>query len=212
MISNHLDALLASYGYGAVALFIFLESTGVPSPGETMLITAGAYAGATHRLEIVWVVVTAWLAAVVGDNVGFAIGREGGWRLVRGVARRFHVDDRTLKIGVYLFRCYGGRVVFFGRFVPLLRTWGALLAGVNRMPWRRFLVWNGTSALAWATLWGGLSYTFGSVLQAYAANIAFIAIGVAAVISAAVSIALARTRRELAAKADAALPGDLARY
>jgi len=195
-----------------VALFIFLESTGVPSPGETMLITAGAYAGATHRLEIVWVVVTAWLAAVVGDNLGFAIGREGGWRLVRGVARRFHVDDRTLKIGVYLFRRYGGRVVFFGRFVPLLRTWGALLAGVNRMPWRRFLVWNGTSALAWATLWGGLSYGFGSVLQAYAANIAFIAIGVAAVISAAVSVALARKRHELAATADAALPGDLARY
>jgi len=177
-----------------------------------MLITAGAYAGATHRLAILWVVLAAWVAAVVGDNLGFALGREGGWRLVRGAARRFHVDDRTLKIGVYLFRRYGGRVVFFGRFVPLLRTWGALLAGVNRMPWRRFLVWNGTSALAWAALWGGLSYAFGSVLRGYASNIAFIAIGVAAVISAVVGVLLARKRRELAATADAALPGDLGRY
>ncbi len=177
-----------------------------------MLITAGAYAGATHRLSIAGIVGVAWLAAVLGDNLGFAIGREGGWRLVRGIARRFGVDDATLKIGIYLFRRYGGRVVFFGRFVPLLRTWGAVLAGVNRMQWPRFLAWNAVSAFAWAALWGGLSFAFGSALQGYAANVALVAIAGAAAISAIVAAVLARGRRELSLKAEAFLPGELSRY
>ena len=153
-LGGNLDHLLQAYGLWAVALLIFLESTGVPSPGETMLIAAGTYAGSTHRLNVAEIVLVAILAAVVGDNLGYWVGRKGGWPLLRRYRRVWHIDDATLKIGVYLFRRHGGKVVFIGRFVPLLRTYGALLAGVNRFPWSRFLFWNGTSAVAWATAWG----------------------------------------------------------
>ncbi len=210
-LGGNLDHLLQAYGLWAVALLIFLESTGVPSPGETMLIAAGTYAGSTHRLNVVEIVLVAIVAAVVGDNLGYWVGRKGGWPLLRRYRRVWHIDDATLKIGVYLFRCHGGKVVFVGRFVPLLRTYGALLAGVNRFPWSRFLFWNGTSACAWATVWGTLAFVFGNALRRYESIATLSALGVALAVTVTSGIVIAHRRRELAAAAERAFPGDVER-
>ena len=142
MVPLNVAHLLASYGYGAVVLFVTLESTGIPFPGETMLLVAAIAAGTTHQLSIGWVIVAAASGAILGDNLGFWIGREAGFRIVRSSGRFVRLDERKLKLGHYLFLKHGGKVVFFGRFVTVLRTWAAFLAGTNQMLWPRFLLFN----------------------------------------------------------------------
>jgi membrane protein DedA with SNARE-associated domain len=136
---NH---LLQSYGYYAVFVFIALESLGIPLPGETTLIAAAIYAGSTGHLNIVVVFLVAAAAAVLGDNAGYWIGRSGGQRLVNRYGRFVRLDATKMKIGRYLFARHGGKVVFFGRFVTVLRTYAAFLAGLNTMHWRRFTAFN----------------------------------------------------------------------
>jgi membrane protein DedA with SNARE-associated domain len=131
--------LLATYGYGAVFLCITIESTGIPFPGETMLLIAAIAAGTTHQLSIPLVIVAAASGAILGDNLGFWIGREGGYHLLRRYGRFVRLDERKLKLGQYLFLKHGGKVVFFGRFVTVLRAWAASLSGTNQMRWSRFL-------------------------------------------------------------------------
>lgn len=98
-------------------------------PGESMLLLAAIYAGTTHHLSILLVIV----AAVLGDNLGFLVGREGGYRLLRRSGHVIRLDERKLKLGQYLFRKHGSKVVFFGRFIAVLCAWTAFLAGTNRM-------------------------------------------------------------------------------
>lgn len=206
LLGPDLDHLLAVYGYWAVLALVLLETTGIPAPGETMLITASAYAGATHRLSILLVVAAASVAAIVGDNVGFWIGREGGWRLLRRYGRLVHVDDGTLKVGIFVFRRHGAAIVFTGRFIPVLRTWGALLAGVNRYPWRRFLVWNAAGGIAWAVAWGALAYVFGKVLQRAESWVSLAALGIACAITVAGVILVRRRAAELRDAAEREFP------
>src|SRR5579875_484024 len=125
--------LLSTYGYWAVLIFVAIESTGIPFPGETMLLAAAIYAGTTHHLQIWFVIAAAAAGAILGDNLGFWVGREGGFRLLRRFGRRVGLNERKLKLGMYLFRRHGGKVVFFGRFVAVLRAWAAFLAGTNCM-------------------------------------------------------------------------------
>ena len=134
--------LIASYGYWAVFALVGLESLGIPLPGETALIIAGAYAGSTHNLSAWAVFAVASAAAIIGDNAGFWIGRKGGYRLARAYGPRIRLDEGKLKIARYLFDTYGPKVVFFGRFTAVLRTYAAFLAGASRMSWRRFLPAN----------------------------------------------------------------------
>lgn len=134
--------LIAQYGYGAVALAVGVESIGVPFPGETTLIAAALYAGATHQLNIVAVVAVAAIGAILGDNVGFLIGREFGFRLLVRYGHFIRMTKPRIKLGQYLFLRHGGKVVFFGRFAAVLRALAAFLAGANRMTWPRFLVFN----------------------------------------------------------------------
>src|SRR6266436_2822832 len=124
--TSQLSHLLATYGYWAVLVFVAIESTGIPFPGETMLLIAAIYAGTTHQLSIPLVILAAASGAIIGDNIGFWVGREGRYRLL---------DERKLKLGQYLFLKHGGKVVFFGRFVAVLRAWAAFLAGTNHMSW-----------------------------------------------------------------------------
>jgi membrane protein DedA with SNARE-associated domain len=131
-----LTSLLTTYGDFAVFACIAIESTGIPFPGETMLLVAAAS------------------GAILGDNLGFWAGREGGYRRLRRNARFLRLDERKLKLGLYLFMRHGGKVVFFGRFVALLRMWAASLSGTNRMGWKRFLLFNTASGMVWATLYG----------------------------------------------------------
>ncbi len=140
-----LVALLTTYGYWAVFAGIAIESMGIPFPGETMLLVATIYAGTTHQLAPVLIIAAAASGAILGDNLGFWVGREGGYRLLRRYGHLVRLNERKLKLGLYLFRRHGGKVVFFGRFVAVLRMWAAFLAGTNRMAWPRFLLFNAPS-------------------------------------------------------------------
>src|SRR5207253_7156792 len=157
--------LLATYGYLVVFLFIGIESLGVPFPGETMLITAAVYAGATHNLALPGVILAAIAGAIIGDNIGFGIGWFGGYRLLRRYGRYIRLDEAKLKVGRYIFMLHGGKVVFFGRFVSVLRAYAAFLAGTNRMHWRRFLAYNAAGGIVWAASWGTVAYLLGSQIN-----------------------------------------------
>ena len=165
-LSTHtIDAWLESYGYLVVFLLVMLESIGLPVPGETALIAAALYAGSTHKLEIWAIVAVAAAGAIIGDNIGYAIGRYGGAKLLLRYGHKVHLHEGRIKIGIWLFRRHGGKVVFWGRFVSILRTWAAFLAGANHMEWRRFLVFNAAGGIVWATLYGVVYYVFGATLS-----------------------------------------------
>ncbi|MGH7870057.1 MAG: DedA family protein, partial [Candidatus Dormibacteraceae bacterium] len=156
-----LVGLLSSYGYGAVFALVGLESLGIPMPGETALISAAIYAGTTHHLNPAGVVSAAALGAIIGDNIGFGLGYWGGYRLLLRYGHWLRIDQRKIKIGRYLFQRHGGKVVFLGRFVSILRTYAAFLAGSNRMPWPRFLLANAAGGILWAAVYGILPYYLG---------------------------------------------------
>jgi membrane protein DedA with SNARE-associated domain len=123
--------LITHYGYGAVFVIVMLESAGIPMPGETILVTAAVYAGTKHALDIRWVIAAAAGGAILGDNIGFWVGREFGEPLLIKWGHLVGLGARKRMLGRYLFARYGGSIVFLGRFVALLRAFAALLAGAN---------------------------------------------------------------------------------
>jgi membrane protein DedA with SNARE-associated domain len=162
--TSTLNDLLGTLGYAAVFLFIAIESSGVPFPGETMLLTAAAYAGAGH-LQIPLVILAAIAGAMTGDNSGYLLGRTGGRRLVRRYGRYVRLDERRLAAAQAYYRRHGDKTVFFGRFVAVLRAWSAFLAGLNHMPWPKFFVFDTAGAVVWSSLWGVLAFEFGRHLS-----------------------------------------------
>src|SRR6516162_3744874 len=121
--------LVQSYGYYAVFALIALESLGIPLPGESALIAAALYAGTTHHLNIAALAAAAAAAAVISDNAGYWIGKTGGRRLAERYGHYVHLNRAKLKAGRYLFARHGVKVVSFGRFVAVLRTYAAFLTG-----------------------------------------------------------------------------------
>jgi membrane protein DedA with SNARE-associated domain len=210
--TSTLTHLLATYGYWAVLLFVAIESTGIPFPGETMLLVAAIYAGMTHLLFIPLVIVAAASGAILGDNLGFWVGREGGYRLLRRFGRYLHMEKRRLKLGQYLFMKYGGKVVFFGRYVAVLRAWAAFLAGTNRMRWPRFLLFNALGGITWATLYGLAGYFLGDNVHRLTGPVGIVAIVLAVVIIIAFLFFLRRNEHRLEDEAERALPGSLDEY
>lgn len=212
-IATHgLTHFLATYGYWAVLLAVAVESAGVPVPGETMLLAAAIYAGTTHHLSILLVIAAAAAGAIVGDNLGFLLGREAGYRLLHRYGRYVHLDERRLKLGHYLFQRHGGKVVFFGRYVAVLRTWAAFLAGTNRMAWNRFLLYNASGGVLWAAVYGVGGYVLGHNVQRFMGPVGSVtlALGVLAVITSV--IVLRRQERRLCDEAERAFPGPLGAY
>src|SRR2546422_580345 len=136
-----ISGLVASYGYVVLFFLVALESLGIPLPGETALLTAAALAALGH-LSIYAVVATAVAAAVIGDNGGYWIGRKGGIALVRRYGRRIHLNESQLDRARGFFERHGPKTVFIGRFIALLRTWVAVLAGTARMPYGSFMFYN----------------------------------------------------------------------
>ena len=200
-----IQELIQSYGLWVVFAVVMFESIGVPMPGETVLLTAALYAGSTHRLDIFSVLSVAAAAAIIGDNIGYLIGRSIGLPLIVRYGKYVRLDEGRLKIGQYLFLRHGGKIVFFGRFVALLRTFAALLAGANRMPWPRFLLMNALGGLVWATLFGGAAYLFGEKIKLVAGPAGLLILACAIVLVAAGIAFLRRHERELEAQARAAL-------
>jgi membrane protein DedA with SNARE-associated domain len=147
-------------GYPVLFLLVMAESGGVPVPGETALITGGVLAS-TGKLHIELVIALAAAGAIVGDNVGYLIGRKGGrWLLER--PGRFHRQRlRALVDGERFFERHGPKAVFFGRFLLGLRVWASWLAGATRMPWGSFVFWNACGGIGWATGIGLLAYYLG---------------------------------------------------
>jgi membrane protein DedA with SNARE-associated domain len=160
-----LDGLFQQYGYGVIFLGIMLESTGLPLPGESLLIAAAIYAATTHRLNIFILIPIAAAGAIGGDQIGYFLGRWIGFRLLVRCGHKIGLSDERLNLGRFLFRRYGGAVVFFGRFVAVLRTFAALLAGANRMPWHTFLLWNASGGIAWTSLYGFGAYLLGDAAK-----------------------------------------------
>jgi membrane protein DedA with SNARE-associated domain len=201
--------LLATYGYWAVLFCIAAESAGIPMPGETMLLAAAVYAGVTHNLNIGLIIAAALTGAVLGDNVGFLAGRQGGYLLLRRYGRYVGLDERRLKLGRYLFLRHGGKVVFWGRFIAVLRVWAAFLAGTHRMPWRRFLLYNMAGGAAWATLYGLGGYLLGSSELRLGGAVGGVTATLGLLVTIGSIVALRRNERRLSAEAEHALPGPL---
>src|SRR5579884_1252966 len=210
--TSDLIHLLSTYGYWAILLFVAIESTGIPFPGETILLVAAIAAGTTHNLSLLLIIVAAACGAILGDNLGFWVGREGGYRLLRRYGRYVHLDERKLKLGQYLFRKHGGKVVFFGRFVAVLRAWAAFLAGTNRMPWSRFLLFNALGGIIWATLYGVGGYFLGNNVHRLTGpvGITFLILAGIAIITG--LIFLRRNEKRLEEEAEKAMPGPLDTY
>lgn len=201
--------LIATYGYFGVAFVIGLESMGVPLPGETALISAALYAGTTHNLNIFGVVGAAVAGAVLGDNLGYLIGRRLGLPLLLRYGARIGIDEGKIKLGRYMFAHYGLWVVFLGRFVAVLRTLAAFLAGVNHMGWGKFFAANVAGALAWATLFGGGAYLLGASIHKLAGPVGLAALALAAAGLVAGGLFIRRNERALEAKAKAEFPEPL---
>lgn len=155
-----LISIPAQIGYGALFGLVFAESAGVPVPGETALLTAGALAGGGHLL--LWLVIlVGTVAAMLGDNLGYWLGRRGGRALLLRDGRLATHRRRAVAKADAFFARHGAKTVFLGRWVPGVRVVGAVMAGASAMPWRRFLAYNAAGALAWSGTVAGLAAAFG---------------------------------------------------
>jgi membrane protein DedA with SNARE-associated domain len=157
-----LEHAINTYGYLAILVAVALEGMGVPFPGETALIAGAVYAGTGRPFNIVGVIVAAAIGAILGDTAGYAIGRFGGYQLLRRFGPLIHLDERALAPVRRFFARHGGKTIFIGRYLSILRTYVSFFAGLNRMPWPVFAVWNAAAVVIWATIYGWLGYTLGN--------------------------------------------------
>lgn len=178
-------SVATNLGYPVLGVFVGVEALGVPVPGETAVIFAGL-AAATGRLSIVLVIVVASAGAIIGDNVGFAIGRRGGRKLLERPGRFEAERRRVLEIGDPFFARHGGKAVFLGRWITGLRVWTSWLAGASEMTWPTFVVWNALGGICWSTSVALAAYYGGTGVEKV-----FSKIGLYGVIVAGVVVALA---------------------
>ena len=151
---------VAEYGYSVVFLGVFLESFGMPTPGESLMI-AGSILASRGKLDIFMVAFVCWVAAVMGDNIGYLIGRKGGRVLVLRYGPRVRIKHEHIHYVEGFFDRHGGAVVLFARFVVVLRQLNGIVAGTMGMNWWHFLAYNSLGAALWVGFWTGLAYWFG---------------------------------------------------
>jgi membrane protein DedA with SNARE-associated domain len=171
-----IQPLIAQHGYWVVFLIIMLESAGVPLPGETVLILASGYAGATGGLNLALVITCAAMAAIIGDNIGFWVGRTWGANLLLRYGKFVRLPESRLKFGQFLFEKHGAKIVFFGRFVAFLRVFAAMLAGVNKYRWPQFLFFNAAGGIVWANVIGISAFLFGDSIRRVSGPLGFVAL------------------------------------
>jgi membrane protein DedA with SNARE-associated domain len=182
---GELQRVIGDYGYLAVAFGILLEDFGLPTPGETLLIT-GAILASGGALNIYILLPLAWLGAVIGDNIGYLIGYYGGHRLMLRYGGRIGITEERLQYVERFFERYGGWVIVFARFVVVLRQFNGIIAGTLEMHWLHFIVLNAIGAALWVGFWGMLAYWLGKGVLVYVADIH----ALAPVVLAAVALAL----------------------
>jgi membrane protein DedA with SNARE-associated domain len=201
--------LISTYGYFAVGAIVALEGMGLPLPGETVLLFGALYASRHPELNIWGVIGAAAIGAVLGPNVGYWIGREFGYPLLVRFGPHIGMSHARIKLGQYLFKRHGGKVVFFGRFVAVLRVVAAILAGVNRMDWRGFFIANAVGAILWAVLFGFPTYMFGRAVFHVRGSLA-LAFLIPAIIIIVLALRYIRMHEaELQKQANAEFPGPL---
>lgn len=162
-----IEPYLTHYGYPVIFLVIFIESFGIPAPGQTLLIAAAVLA-AQGKLSIALVLLIAWLAAVIGDSFGYWIGYSGGHTLIRRFGKYVRIGELQIRRMETTFTRYGGWFVTFARFFEVLRQVNGLVAGIAGMRFRRFLLFNSCGALLWVGLWGLGTFFLGRHLRRYA--------------------------------------------
>ena len=158
---HSLRTFVADYGYWAVALALLSENAGIPVPGETTLLLASFLAYSEHQLHLGWIIVVATCAATLGDNLGYAFGHYGGRPLLDRYQSFFRIPPATLKRGEEMFDHYGAAAIFFARFIFGMRVFAGPLAGVLRMRWRAFTLFNFLGAAVWVTFIASAGYLFG---------------------------------------------------
>lgn len=169
-----LIAILSSLGYLSVFLLITLENLGLPLPGETVLVGAAIYAGQTHQLDIIFIILAAASGGALGGTIGFWLGRIFGPMLTDKYGKLIGLTPRRIILGEYLFKKWGGLIIFLGRFVALLRVLAAILAGLNHFDPLRFFIFNAAGALLWSMIFGCGGYFFGSAIHQIAGPIGWI--------------------------------------
>jgi membrane protein DedA with SNARE-associated domain len=160
-ILDMLRSAVVHYGYWAVGVALLLENIGLPLPGETILLLASFLAYTEHDLQLPWIIVVATVVTTIGGSLGFVLGERGGRPLLDRYSRLFRISPATLTRGEDLFKRFGPVTVFFARFVFGIRIIAGPLAGVLRMSWRKFLIWNFLGAAAWVTAITTVGYLFG---------------------------------------------------
>jgi membrane-associated protein len=175
---------------------LLLENAGVPVPGETILLLACFLAYSERDLRLPWIMVVATLAATVGDNLGFALGSYGGRPLLARYQALFRIENKTVERGEELFARYGAVTVFFARFIFGMRVITGPMAGVLRMPWRKFTVFNFLGATLWVTVISGVGYLFGQHWERLAEEVKRIDIAAAIFLVVVAALLWWRSRRQ----------------
>lgn len=199
MTQSILDVLrnaVVQYGYWAVGGALLLENAGIPVPGETILLLACFLAYSEQDLQLPWIMVVATLAATVGDNLGFALGYYGGRPLLTRYQALFRIQNKTVERGEELFARYGPVTVFLARFVFGMRVIAGPMAGVLRMPWRKFLLFNFLGAILWVTVISGVGYLFGQHWERLAGEVKRIDIAAAILLVIVAILLWWRSRRQ----------------
>ena len=194
--------LIDQFGYFGIAGIVFIESFGVPAPGETAIIAGSAYAGSGH-FNILVVAVVAFLAAVIGDSIGYVIGRRGGRPLVHRFGRYVRLTPaRFEKVEGFMSR-QGPKIVVVARFVEGLRQFNGVVAGVAGMPFPEFLAWNATGAALWVGLWSTGGYFAGDHIEQIASAISrYVVVAVVVAVLLLLAYVWRRRRRKSAAAVD----------
>ncbi|MGA8427786.1 MAG: DedA family protein [Candidatus Dormiibacterota bacterium] len=192
------DHLLHVYGYAAIFAAPLVESTGIPFPGESVLVAGAVYAAVTGRLNLPAVVAAAAAGAVLGDNLGYGIGRAVGSRLLERYGGWLRLSPKRLQLLHHFFVRRGALAVFVARFIIVLRTFGALGAGAAQMPYRKFLLFNALGGAAWATAYGLLGFELGRAYNRFGGTVSWFSIGagIALLLLTALTVVLARRRLE----------------
>lgn len=197
-VLHGLEPTLDHYGYLAVVGLVLIEDFGVPVPGETILILAAVYAG-TGRLNIVLVALLGFCGALIGDNVGFAIGHFGGRRIVKRFGKYILLTPERFERATEFFQRHGGKIIVVARFIEGLRQANGIIAGTSGMHWARFVVFNAIGAALWVATWTCIGYFSGIHIDTVYATAsrysAYLAVVAAVLLLSYVARRLARVRR-----------------
>jgi membrane protein DedA with SNARE-associated domain len=179
-----------------VFIVVLLEGAGSPLPGETALVLAAIYAGATGRLDIATVLLVAIAGGILGGTAGYWIGRSVSTEFLRKHGKWIGLTENRLALGRHLFQSHGGKIVFFGRFIAVLRIVAALLAGLNRYDFKRFFLFNTAGVVAWAAIMGLGGYFFGDAMTRVSGPLGAIGLGFAAAVVVGFFVVLRRQEKK----------------